>query len=58
MRGQVCDLEHRVRLIKSNVEQIVKIMIGWSHTPLYQRREDKKDCLLNLEVCIYVYVHM
>lgn len=58
MRGQVCDLEHRVRLVKANVEHIFKIMAGWSHTPLYQRKEDKKDCLLNLEVHLRTYVAM
>lgn len=50
MREQVCDVEHRVKLAKANVEQINTIMIGWSLTPLYQRKEDKKECLLNLEV--------
>ena len=47
----MCDLEQRVRLAKANVELMHTIMAGWSHTPLYQRKEDKKDTLLNLEVC-------
>ena len=50
MRNKVCDLEHRVRLAKANVEEINSIMSGWSQIPLYQRKEDRKDCLLNLEV--------
>lgn len=50
MRKQVCDLECRVRLAKANIEQISTIMIGWSLTPLYQRKEDKRECLLGLEV--------
>ena len=50
MRKQVCDLEHCVRLAKGNVEQISTIMMGWSLTPLYLRKEDKRECLLGLEV--------
>ncbi len=51
-RDMVRDLEQRVRLSKANVELMRTIMAGWSQTPLYQRKEDKKDTLLNLEVCI------
>ena len=57
MRKLVCDLEHRVRLAKANVEQISAIMAGWSQAPLYQRKEDRKDCLLGLEV-IYLYIRI
>ena len=39
-----------MRLVKGNVHTITSIMAKWSEAPLYQRREDKKDCLLNLEV--------
>ena len=46
----VCDLERRVRMAKANVEAISKIMVGWCGVPLYQRKDDKKDCLLNLDV--------
>lgn len=53
-RDQVCDLEHRVRLVKGNVEAISTIMAKWCEAPLYQRKEDKKDCLLNLEVSIHL----
>ena len=66
MRKLVCDLERRVRLAKSNVEQISSIMAGWSQTPLYLRKDDRKDCLLSLEVIyvlimrvyMYIYVHV
>ncbi len=51
-RDMVRDLEQRVRLSKANVELMRTIMAGWSRTPLYQRKEDKKDTLLNLEVYI------
>ena len=59
-RDQVCDLEHRVRLVKGNVEAISTIMAKWCEAPLYQRKEDKKDCLLNLEVSGYdiVFCHI
>ena len=57
-RRQVCDLETRVRLAKANVEAIETIMAGWCQAPLYQRRDDKKDCLLNLEVSHHERLHM
>ncbi len=50
-RDMVRDLERRVRLAKGNVESIRTIMSKWSSSPLYQRKEDKKGSLLNLEVC-------
>ena len=47
----VCDLERRVRLAKGNVESMMTIMSGWCQSPLYKRREDKKEqSLLNLDV--------
>ncbi len=49
-RDQVRDLEQRVRLAKENVEAIRRSMEEWSHTSLYQRKEDKNNTLLNLEV--------
>ena len=44
------DLERRVRLAKANVESMCTLMAGWSKTPLYKRKGDKKESLLNLEV--------
>ena len=49
-RDKVRDLEQRVRLAKANVEQMHTIMNGWTQCPLFRRKEDKKDTLLNLEV--------
>ena len=50
-RDMVCDLERRVRLAKGNVESMVTLMGGWCQTPLYRRREEKKEqSLLNLDV--------
>ena len=53
-RDKVRDLERRVRLAKANVEQMHNIMTGWSQSPLFRRKEDKKDTLLNLEVQVAV----
>lgn len=52
----VRDLERRVRLSKANVESIKTILSKWCEKPLYQRKDDKKDCLLNLEVntCVII----
>ena len=52
------DLERRVRLAKANVESMCTLMAGWSKIPLYKRKEDKHEPLLNLEVIssqIYEY---
>ena len=59
-RDKVRDLERRVRLAKANVEQMNNIMSGWSQSPLFRRKEDKKDTLLNLEVLytFYLYLHV
>jgi len=52
-RDRVCDLERRVRLAKANVDTMCNMMAVWCEAPLYQRKEDKKGGLLNLEVgCI------
>ena len=39
-----------MRQSKGNVEAMCTIMTGWFESPLYQRKGDKKDTLLNLEV--------
>lgn len=49
-RDRVCDLERRVRLAKANVENIITIMSGWAQSPLYKRKDNKNDSLLNLDV--------
>lgn len=49
-RDRVCDLERSVRLAKANVESMSNIMAGWSKTPVYRRKGDKRDSLLHLEV--------
>lgn len=47
-RDQVIDLESRVQKAKNNVEEIVKLMSTWSKAPLFTRKEEKNDTLLNL----------
>ena len=49
-RDLVRDLERRVRLAKANVENMCTLMAGWCKTPLYKRKEEKKESLLHLEV--------
>lgn len=48
-RDLVHDLEIRVQKAKDNVEEIQKIMTTWSKQPLFERKEDKHDTLLNLD---------
>ena len=54
-RDLVRDLERRVRLAKANVDNMCTLMSGWSNTPLYKRKGDKKESLLNLEVDYYIH---
>ena len=49
-RDVVRDLERRVRMAKANVDTMVATMAKWSEAPLYQRKDDKKDLFLNLDV--------
>ncbi|XP_033732158.1 dynein beta chain, ciliary-like [Pecten maximus] len=48
-RDHVIDLESRVQKAKDNVEEIKKLMNTWSKLPLFERKEDKHETLLNLE---------
>ena len=48
-REKVHDLEVRVQKAKDNVEEIQKIMTTWTKQPLFERKEDKYDTLLNLD---------
>ena len=47
-RDEVIDLESRVQKAKNNVEEVQKLMSTWSKSPLFTRKEEKNDCLLNL----------
>lgn len=48
-RDQVMDLQSCVQKAKNNVEEITKLMSTWSKQPLFERKEDKHDTLLNLD---------
>ncbi|CAK8683563.1 unnamed protein product [Clavelina lepadiformis] len=48
-RNAVQDLESRVQKAKDNVTRIQSIMDKWSEVPLFTRKEDKKDVLLQLD---------
>uniref|UniRef100_A0A6Q2WZ44 Dynein axonemal heavy chain 17 n=1 Tax=Esox lucius TaxID=8010 RepID=A0A6Q2WZ44_ESOLU len=48
LRDCVSDLERRFQRTKDHVEEIQDCMRAWA-TPLYDRREGKKDTLLSLE---------
>lgn len=49
IRDQVHDLERRVQAAKDNVEAIGQLMTKWCDAPLYERKGEKKDGLLNIE---------
>lgn len=46
----VHDLEKRVQAAKNNVESMSQLMTKWCEAPLYERKEGKKEGLLNIEV--------
>lgn len=48
-RDMVHDLEKRVQSAKNNVEAMSNLMSKWYDAPLYERKEGKKDTLLNLD---------
>lgn len=48
VRETVYDMEQRLQRTKNNVEEIHTIMKSWT-TPIFERKEGKKDALLNLD---------
>ena len=55
-RDMVHDLEKRVQAAKNNVDSMGQLMTKWCEAPLYERKEGKKEGLLNIEVnniCIF-----
>ncbi|KAF5902959.1 dynein heavy chain 9, axonemal, partial [Clarias magur] len=48
VREAVHDLEKRLQRTKDNVEETQSIMKNWTH-PIFERKDGKKDALLNLE---------
>ena len=53
-REMVHDLEKRVQSAKNNVESMSQLMTKWCEAPLYERKEGKKEGLLNIEVKYFV----
>nr|XP_027209167.1 dynein beta chain, ciliary-like [Penaeus vannamei] len=49
LRDTVSDLEIRVQQVQANVRRVDDIMCTWVLKPIFERREGKKDTLLNLE---------
>ena len=45
-------LEKDVQSTKTNVESVNDLMSKWSLAALYDRKDGKKDTLLNIEVCV------
>lgn len=52
----VHDLEKRVQAAKNNVESMSQLMTKWCEAPLYERKEGKKEGLLNLEVNMNLFI--
>ena len=50
IRDQVHDLERRVQAAKDNVEAVGQLMTKWCDAPLYERKGEKREGLLNIEV--------
>ncbi|KAM4623876.1 dynein axonemal heavy chain 9 isoform 1-T1 [Polymixia lowei] len=48
VRDCVCDLESRLQRTKDNVEEVQSCMRSWA-SPIFDRRDSKKDTLLSLE---------
>lgn len=52
-RETVHTLEKNVQSTKTNVETMNTLMSKWSMSALYDRKDGKKDTLLNIEVSDY-----
>uniref|UniRef100_A0A3Q3DHJ9 Dynein axonemal heavy chain 17 n=1 Tax=Hippocampus comes TaxID=109280 RepID=A0A3Q3DHJ9_HIPCM len=48
LRDSICDLESRLQKAKDNVEEIQNCIKSWA-SPLFDRKEGKKDALLSLD---------
>ena len=49
-RDMVHELEKSVQSTKTNVDTVSSLMAKWSVAALYDRKDGKKDTLLNIEV--------
>ncbi|XP_040845777.1 dynein heavy chain 17, axonemal isoform X2 [Ochotona curzoniae] len=49
MREILCNLQNRIQKAKQNVEGISQVMKDWSSNPLFERKDGKKEALLDLD---------
>nr|XP_056713421.1 dynein axonemal heavy chain 11 [Euleptes europaea] len=49
VKATVYDLEQRLQKSKDNIKAVQQIMKGWMEQPLFCRKDNKKEALLNLE---------
>ncbi|XP_041076181.1 dynein heavy chain 17, axonemal-like [Polyodon spathula] len=49
MRNTLYDFETRTQKAKSNVETMCQIMQEWSASPMFERKDNKKESLLDLD---------
>ncbi|XP_066487525.1 dynein axonemal heavy chain 11 [Tiliqua scincoides] len=49
MKAQVHDLEQRLQRSKDNIKVIQKIMKSWMEHPLFSRKDNRREALLNTE---------
>lgn len=49
LRDTVSDLENRVQKAQANIKVMDGILASWVLKPIFERKDGKKDTLLNLE---------
>lgn len=49
LRDTVSNLENRVQKAQANIKIMDRILASWVLKPIFERRDGKKDTLLNLE---------
>ncbi|KAG7159120.1 Dynein beta chain, ciliary-like 3 [Homarus americanus] len=49
LRDSVSDLENRVQKAQANVRRLDNILATWIQKPIFERRDGKRDTLLNLD---------
>lgn len=49
MRDQILDIMSRMIQSQENLQQIHTILTSWAKLPLFERKDGKRDALLNLD---------
>ncbi|XP_076154706.1 dynein axonemal heavy chain 17-like isoform X2 [Alosa pseudoharengus] len=49
MRDTLKDFQTRISMAKANVNTMLLIMDDWSHSPVFERKDNKKESLLDLD---------